>query len=193
MYNTDKMLDKCEAMTLLCSKSSSYWNLIKVCFNIPLVLTSSSMCIINSISVDANDVKIPNIVVNAISVLIISLSNNFKASEKFEIFKKLSQQFMVLSQDIETIDVNCTKEQYEVILLKYDNLIQDCMFEEIPNRYKVHVANCFTKAERYIPIQLNGIIGNTIIKRNSKILKNVDFVNTVLPSLKVNELSSEIV
>jgi hypothetical protein len=63
MYNTDKMLDKCEAMTLLCSKSSSYWNLIKVCFNIPLVLTSSSMCIINSISVDANDVKIPNIVV----------------------------------------------------------------------------------------------------------------------------------
>jgi hypothetical protein len=151
------------------------------------------MCIINSISVDANDVKIPNIVVNAISVLIISLSNNFKASEKFEIFKKLSQQFMVLSQDIETIDVNCTKEQYEVILLKYDNLIQDCMFEEIPNRYKVQVANCFTKAERYIPIQLNGIIGNTIIKRNSKILKNVDFVNTVLPSLKVNELSSEIV
>jgi hypothetical protein len=193
MYNTDKMLDKCEAMTLLCSKSSSYWNIIKVCFNIPLVLTSSSMCIINSISVDANDVKIPNIVVNAISVLIISLSNNFKASEKFEIFKKLSQQFMVLSQDIETIDVNCTKEQYEVILLKYDNLIQDCMFEEIPNRYKVQVANCFTKAERYIPIQLNGIIGNTIIKRNSKILKNVDFVNTVLPSLKVNELSSEIV
>jgi hypothetical protein len=192
MYNTDKMLDKCEAMTLLCSKSSSYWNLIKVCFNIPLVLTSSSMCIINSISVDANDVKIPNIVVNAISVLIISLSNNFKASEKFEIFKKLSQQFMVLSQDIETIDVNCTKEQYEVILLKYDNLIQDCMFEEIPNRYKVQVANCFTKAERYIPIQLNGIIGNTIIKRNSKILKNVDLVNTV-PSLKVNELSSEIV
>jgi hypothetical protein len=192
IYNTDKMLDKCEAMTLLCSKSSSYWNLIKVCFNIPLVLTSSSMCIINSISVDANDVKIPNIVVNAISVLIISLSNNFKASEKFEIFKKLSQQFMVLSQDIETIDVNCTKEQYEVILLKYDNLIQDCMFEEIPNRYKVQVANCFTKAERYIPIQLNGIIGNTIIKRNSKILKNVDLVNTV-PSLKVNELSSEIV
>lgn len=192
MYNTHKMLDKCEAMTLLCSKSSSYWNLIKVCFNIPLVLTSSSMCIINSISVDANDVKIPNIVVNAISVLIISLSNNFKASEKFEIFKKLSQQFMVLSQDIETIDVNCTKEQYEVILLKYDNLIQDCMFEEIPNRYKVQVANCFTKAERYIPIQLNGIIGNTIIKRNSKIFKNVDFVNTV-PSLKVNELSSEIV
>jgi hypothetical protein len=99
---------------------------------------------------------------------------------------------MVLSQDIETIDVNCTKEQYEVILLKYDNLIQDCMFEEIPNRYKVQVANCFTKAERYIPIQLNGIIGNTIIKRNSKILKNVDLVNTV-PSLKVNELSSEIV
>jgi len=94
-------------------------------------------------------------------LLFLSLSESLKASEKFETFKKLSQQFMVLSQDIEAFDDECTKEQYQVILLKYDNLIQDCMFEEIPNRYKMQVANCFTKAERCIPIQLNGIIGNT--------------------------------
>lgn len=48
------------------------------------------MCIINSISEDANAVKIPNIVVNAVSVLIMSLNNSIKAGEKFENFKKLN-------------------------------------------------------------------------------------------------------
>ena len=69
MINKNKLLDKCEAMTLLCTNASTHWSFVKFCFNIPLVLTSSTMCIINSISENANDIKIPNIVVNAVSVL----------------------------------------------------------------------------------------------------------------------------
>jgi hypothetical protein len=168
MIQKHKLLDKCEAMTLLCTKASTHWSFVKFCFNIPLVLTSSAMCIINSISEDSNSVKIPNIVVNAISVLIMSLNNSIKASEKFEIFKKLSQQFMILSQDIEGIeDEEMDKEKYNIILLRYDNLIQDCAFEEIPSRFKQQVAKVYTDANRYIPIQLNGTIGN-VAKRNSK-------------------------
>lgn len=192
--NANKILDKCEAMSLLCSKAATHWSFVKFCFNIPLVLTSSAMCIINSISVNANDVKIPNIVVNAISVLIMSLAGNIKASEKFESFKKLSQQFMVLSQEIESYEQPLKKEHYSIIILKYDNLIQDCMFEEIPYRHKVIVANCFTKAERYIPIQLNGIIGNSFVKRNSTKL-TYSQENIIIPDLKSENitLSSEIV
>jgi len=168
MYNIEKLLDKCEAMTLLCTKASSHWSFVKFCFAIPLVLTSSTMCIINSISEDANSIKIPNIIVNAVSVLIMSLTNSIKASEKFEIFKKLSQQYMMLSQEIEACDVNVSKEMYNILTLKYDNLIQDCAFEEIPVKYKIQVATCFSNANRFIPIQLNGIIGNTInVKRIS--------------------------
>ena len=167
MRNTIKLLDKCEAMTLLCTKATTHWSLVKFCFNIPLVLTSSAMCIINSISEDATTMKIPNIVVNAISVLVISLNNSIKPSEKFEIFKKLSQQFMILSQEIEAIEGGVGNEKYEMILLKYDNLIQDCMFEEIPARYKTHVAKIYTDYGRHIPIQLNGTMGN-LGKRNSK-------------------------
>jgi hypothetical protein len=97
-----------------------------------------------------------------------SLTNSIKASEKFEIFKKLSQQFMLLSQEIEACDGVVTKETFNILSLKYDNLIQDCSFEEIPLKYKTEVAKCFTDAERHIPIQLNGIIGNTnVIKRLS--------------------------
>jgi hypothetical protein len=28
------------------------------------------------------------------------------------------------------------KEKYNMFLLKYDNLAQDCLFEEIPHRYQ---------------------------------------------------------
>jgi len=154
-----KLLDKTECMCLLCTKATTHWSFIKFCFNIPLVLTSSTMCIINSISTNANDVKIPNIIVNALSVLIISLNNTVRGGEKYEGFKKLSQQFMIISQEIDAID-DMTLEQYHILSLKYDNLIQDCAFEDIPLKYKINVAKSFFENDRHIPIQLNGNIGN---------------------------------
>jgi uncharacterized protein YutD len=125
------------------------------------------MCIINSISEDATKMKIPNIVVNAVSVLIMSLNNSIKASENFEVFKKLSQQFMVLSQEIDGIDGDIDKETYDKIMIKYDNLIQDCSFENIPLKYKEQVSKTYTEAGRYVPIQLNGTCGMMLIKRSS--------------------------
>lgn len=172
MINKDKLLDKSEAMTLLCTKASSYWSMIKFCFNIPMVMTSSAMCIINSISQDANEIKIPNIVVNACSVLIMSLLNNIKPSEKFELFKKLSQQYMLLSQEIEMLEDSDEeyKNKINILSMKFDNLIQDTSFEEIPSNFKKNVANMYYDANRYVPIQLNGIIGNmsSVKKRSSK-------------------------
>ena len=172
MKSKYKILDKCESMVLLCSKASTHWSLIKFCFAIPLVITSSAMCIINSISQDANQIKIPNIVVNAVSVLIMSLNNSIKASEKFEMFKKLSQQFMILSQEIESVEGDeLDMEKYNIIMLKYDNLIADVAFEEIPFKYKNQVAEIYTKANKYIPIQLNGTIGNLVVKRDSRTIE----------------------
>ena len=177
MFDKIKLLDKCEAMTLLTTKASTHWSFIKFCFNIPLVITSSAMCIINSISEDANAVKIPNIVVNAVSVLIMSLNNSIKAGEKFETFKKLSQQFMVLSQEVEGIEEEITKEKADILVLKYDNLITDCAFEDIPEKYKLFVASKYTEADRHVPIQINGTIGNVIKKVNGI---NYDMKNNIV-------------
>ena len=143
----------------VCSKASGYWSMIKFAFNIPLVLTSSAMCIINSISEDANEVKIPNIVVNAISVLIISLNNSIKAIEKCDLFRRLSQQFLLLAGQIEN-DNEITDSEFQLISLKYENLINEVLFEEIPTRYKLQVAENFKN--RVVPIQLNGTIGNNL-------------------------------
>ena len=155
----EKLLSKSEAMVLLCSKASGYWLMIKFAFNIPLVLTSSAMCIINSISEDANEVKVPNIVVNAISVLIISLNNSIKASEKCDLFRRLSQQFLLLAGQIEN-DNEITDSEFQLISLKYENLINEVLFEEIPTRYKLQVPESFKN--KVVPLQLNGTIGNNV-------------------------------
>ena len=115
------------------------------------------MCIINSISEDANEVKIPNIVVNAISVLIMSLNNSIKASEKCDLFRRLGQQFLLLSGQIEN-DNEIDDNDFNIIAIKYENLVNDCLFEDIPHRYKIQVADAFR--DRYVPLQLNGTIGN---------------------------------
>lgn len=173
-----KLLDKSECLVLVCSSACSYWSFIKFLFSIPLVLTSSAMCIINSISEDANKMKIPNIVVNAVSVLIVSLNNNIKSSEKAEQFKKLSQQFMMLTQEIDAFDDEnvITAEKYNMLVLKYDNLINDCDFEDIPTRYKLAASKSFNANNRHTPIQLNGTINNHIemvTKKPTIVLENI--------------------
>ena len=178
-YKIEKLLSKTEALVLLCSKASGYWSMIKFAFNIPLVLTSSAMCIINSISEDANEVKVPNIVVNAISVLIISLNNSIKASEKCDLFRRLGQQFLLLAGQIENDD-EITDNEFSLLALKYENLVNDILFEEIPNRFKLQVVESFK--DRHLPLQLNGCSGN-----------NKNFVPLSAQSLQQHSNSAEIV
>lgn len=156
-FKIEKLLSKTEALVLLCSKASGYWSAIKFIFAIPLVLTSSAMCVINSISDDAEAVKIPNICVNAVSVLIMSLNNSIKASEKCDLFRRIGQQLLLLTGKIEN-DNEIDDAEFKLLAMTYENLVNDLSFEDIPDRYKKQVAESFK--DRYIPLQLNGTIGN---------------------------------
>jgi hypothetical protein len=135
------------------------------------------MCIINSISEDAKEMKIPNIIVNAVSVLIVSLNNSIKASEKCDNYKRLSQQFMSLTQECDGFDDEnaISKEKYDMLLLKYDNLVNDCNFEDIPTRLKIFTSKSFYANNRSVPIQLNGCSGNhnEMIKKPAVIMENI--------------------
>lgn len=132
------------------------------------------MCIINSISEDANEVKIPNIVVNAVSVLIMSLNNSIKASEKCDLFRRVGQQLLLLTGKIEN-DNEIDDAEFKLMAMTYENLVNDLPFEEIPDRYKRQVAESFK--DRYLPLQLNGCNGNNkAYKRNSGELGCVDIV-----------------
>jgi hypothetical protein len=69
---------------------------------------------------------------------------------------------MTLTQEIDSFDDEnlITKDKYEVLVIKYDNLINDCAFEDIPSRYKVAVSKSFFSNNRAVPIQINGASGN---------------------------------
>ena len=157
----NKLLDKTESLILLCSKASGYWSMIKFCFAIPLVITSSAMCVINSISDNAEDVKIPNICVNAVSVLIMSLNNSIKASEKCDVFRRIGQQLLLLTGKIEN-DNEIDEAEFKLLAMTYENLVNDLSFEDIPDRYKRQVIDSFK--DRHIPLQL----GTAEIKRRAR-------------------------
>ena len=170
----EKLLSKSEALVLLCSKAGGYWAFVKFCFAIPLVLTSSAMCVINSISDNAEDVKIPNICVNAVSVLIMSLNNSIKASEKTDLFRRIGQQLLLLTGKVEN-DNEIDESEFKLLAMSYENLVNDIPFEDIPDRYKKQVCESFK--DRYLPLQLNGTIGNNKnYKRNSGELVSIDNV-----------------
>ena len=171
----EKLLSRTEALVLLCSKAGGYWSFIKFCFAIPLVITSSAMCVINSISDNAEDVKIPNICVNAVSVLIMSLNNSVKASEKYDLFKRIGQQLELLTGKIEN-DNEITDEDFKLLAMTYENLVNDIDFSEVPERYKRQVVESFK--DRQLPLQLNGCSGNNKYhkKRSSGELVNIENV-----------------
>ena len=170
----EKLLSKSEALVLLCSKAGGYWAFVKFCFAIPLVLTSSAMCVINSISDNAEDVKVPNICVNAVSVLIMSLNNSIKASEKTDLFRRIGQQLLLLTGKVEN-DNEIDESEFKLLAMSYENLVNDIPFEDIPDRYKKQVCESFK--DRYLPLQLNGTIGNNKnYKRNSGELVSIDNV-----------------
>ena len=89
-------------------------------------------------------------------------------------------------ENIVIVDDENIKEKLNIINLKYENLIQDCAFEDIPQKNKTNVAKLFGDANRYLPIQLNGTSGNNIVKRQPKILTQKD-----VSLVTVNDSSEE--
>lgn len=160
------LLDKCEAMSVLCQKATQYWSLIKFAFQIPLILTSSVMCIMNSFDDDKGSMKIPNVVVNGASVLILALQNNLKVPEKVELFKSLSNNFLQLAHQLEGMEEeDISKNNINTFIEKYDSYVIQCQFEDIPKKIKLEVIELWEG--RSIPLQLNGASGLKKKIRNS--------------------------
>ena len=157
----NSLINKCEVMSNITIKASYYWSKIKFILSIPLILTNSVLCILNS-NPDT-DLKILNVIVNSISVLLLSISNNLKSAEKLELFKNLSNQFLLLTHEIESIEPGLMdREKINMFQDKYDNLITQVLFEEIPQYIKVEVSLLFKNTP--LPSQLNG---GSILRRKT--------------------------
>ena len=158
--------DKAYVSNILCEECSNYYSKLKSFVNIPLILTSSLMTIFNSSSFASEDMKIPNIVCNSMTALLLSLISNFKLSEKFNNFKSIANKFNKLTSSIEnklTNDIeNITIEQINAIILEYDNLNEAIEFQ-FPDFIKERVKKKFN-GKRIMPNILNCV---TDYQRNS--------------------------
>jgi len=117
------------------------------------------MCTLNSFErEDESNMKIPNLVVNGCSVTSISLENNLKVQEKVRLFKNLSNQYLTLAHAIEALEPDTiTREMINNLTEKYDALQTQCLFKDIPHKYKDEVIKSW--GSQALAMQLNGASG----------------------------------
>ena len=157
--------DKSYIMGVLCEKSYEHFSFIKSLCNIPLILISSVMAILNSSTFDGNEMKIPNIVINSLTAMIVGIINNFRINEKENNFKQLSCKFMKISHMIEDKLHNhletLTSSDISNQIKEYDNLIEQIDFT-FPTSIQKTVKALY-KNKKQLPAILNGDTDDIII------------------------------
>ena len=150
--------DKSYITSILCSQSAEHFSLLRSIVNIPLILSSSVMGIMNSIDEGTNNnLKICNIVLNAWTSLILSLVGNFKLPEQATNFSQLQLKFNKLCHQIEdrlSIDLENTNiEHIRAIINDYDALYEQLDYA-FPNFIKNRIKKIYS-GKKVLPNILN--------------------------------------
>lgn len=165
--------DKSYILNVLMCRSYERFNLIKVLTNIPIILSSSIMAILNSSSFDGNEMRLPNIIMNTITAMVLSMTANFNVSEKEVLFQGLSHKFLKLCHQIEDDLTNnlelIQKEEIQEHIKNYDLLIEQIV-HPIPKDIQNKVKLIYKSSGRCLPAFLNceqnfvteGEIGNIV-------------------------------
>ena len=172
--------DKSYVMSVLCEKSFEHFNFIKSICNIPLIVISSAMAILNSSAFDPNQMKVPNVVINSLIAVIIAMINNFRVNEEESNFKQLSIKFMKISHTIEDNLHNhfetLTSDDVSNHIKQYDNLIEQIDFT-FPNNIQKKVKNIY-QGKKQLPTILNGDTDDFTIGPSS-ITQTVSQINNI--------------
>ena len=147
--------DKVYVYNVLCVRTYEYYTHIKTFINIPLILSSSCLSILNA-SFDAENMKIANIVASGCTALMISLINNFKVAEKSQVFRNLSLKYIALLHEIEhKINSNAPLDSEDVrtIVIQYDDLLSQNEYV-IPEHIKRRVKKLY-QGKKSLPVIIN--------------------------------------
>ena len=139
--------DKAHVSSVLCDECSKFYSYLKSFVNVPLILSSSIMTVLNSSTFNSEEMKIPNIIINATTALILALINNFKIPEKVQTFKISSIKFNKLchliedkiTNDNENINVEFIRQvihEYESIEENLEFYYIDFIKTKIIKKYK---------------------------------------------------------
>ena len=149
--------DKAYITSILCTQSSEHFSFLRSMVNLPLIISSSVMTVLNSMSDNSNEMKYANIVLNTWTSLILSIIGNFKLTEQDTNFRSLSTKFNKLCHKIEdflSIDLESTKiEDIRAIINEYDSLNESLDFP-FPNFIKNRVKKIYS-GKKTLPNILN--------------------------------------
>ena len=150
--------DKAYITSILCAQISEHFEFLRSIINIPLILSSSVMTVMNSMNeTNSNEIKISNIVLNTWTSLILSLVGNFKLTEQATNFKQIDIKMNKLTHKIEdflSIDLESTKiEDIRAIINEYDSLNESLDFP-FPNFIKNRVKKVYS-GKKVLPNILN--------------------------------------
>lgn len=124
--------DRAYVSNCLCEEASNWYGKLRSIINIPILFSNSVMIIFNSSSFSTDDMKIPNIVLNSLTSLLLSIMGNFKLVEKQTNFKSIGLKFNKLCHSIEnnlTNDIdNISIDQINNFITEYDNLNESLDF-----------------------------------------------------------------
>jgi len=149
--------DKAYVYGVLCDRSYELFSLIKSLCNIPLILITSILSIINASSFDPVEMKMPNVIINASVALIMGMISNFKLSEKESLYKQVNQKMVrhchniedMLNNSLATLD----SEDVSNVIKKYDDIVEMNEYP-FPNHIKRKITNIY-KGKRSLPAVLN--------------------------------------
>ena len=150
--------DKSYVTSVLCSQSEEFYSFIRSMINVPLIMSSSVMTILNSMSENnANDMKYANIALNAATATILSLIGNFKLTEKVTNYRTINFKMNKLCHQIEdklTNDLeNTNADHIRQFINEYDSLCEQLDFP-YPGFIKNRVKKVF-QGKKVLPNILN--------------------------------------
>jgi Zn-dependent M32 family carboxypeptidase len=148
------------------------------------LIITSALAIINSISKNLNELKIPNIVLNSSLVFIIALSNQMRFSENADKFYRALNNFSKLEHELERLcDSNLmTNEKLNAIIDKYDSLLENC--EGLPEYIKRRVRAKYI--DKNLPLMINHVT-------DEEKLEHITRLRTISLSNSFGETQPEII
>lgn len=174
-----KYKDKSLIMGILGKRSYDFFSTLQSFVNIPLILSSTTLAILNSASLTGEEMKIPNIVINSITGLTLALVNNFKINDKVSAFKNLGIKMTKLNNRIEEATANdldnITSEKLSLFIKEYETLNETCDYS-FPTSIKKKIYNRYKNKGLTLPNALIGFDDFSIEDLNAN---NINGLNSV--------------
>ena len=154
----DQYCDKSFVYSVLCSKTSSFYNRWKYALQLPLIITSTVLTYVNSNQDDSmrEHMKIVNPIFNLITAILLALNNMLKLESKANEMKNNSVKYQKLCHLIEQklFEDSVNNDFINSVITQYDNISENC--HEIPSHISKQVHNTYA-TKKHLPVVCNGV------------------------------------